>query len=133
MKLNPAKIKVSGYINSYNGNTGHYVTSDANIEIKCLNGKTVYLSEVFEELIKGQQYSVSIYSSNCPLSLEKAKEKLIKKYCGEIEEDWCSIGWSETTCEDYIDGYMIGGHNICNELKSLNGKFVIIIIKEKLQ
>lgn len=71
--------------------------------------------------------TIKYYISDKEITLEQAEELFIKSLFGQIEADYC-MRYSDITGYLWTDEeLMVGGHDLLNELKTYNGKYLILI------
>jgi len=82
---------------------------------------------------KGNSVFVSYYITDKKVSEAEAKKSLILKTIGgNLDELHYELyAYSEYTIEDIKEGFIVGGHDLINELKNYEGKFLTLIIEKK--
>lgn len=77
------------------------------------------------------EVQINYHLSDKPMTLQNAKEELIKRICGALEADYEANGYhysSWTTGTDYDTVLKVGGHSLFSELLNEEGKFIIFEI-----
>jgi hypothetical protein len=111
--------------------------SDDGETIYLLNGKQhkINLVDAFEEEVaeNGNEVQLNYWISNKPCAKEQMLEGWLKKLYGIIETDCDEIFQGSWTFENAstvgYDKYyklQIGGHNLFDELREQDGKFIIL-------
>lgn len=89
--------------------------------------------EAYESFPK-QEVQVNYWLSDKPCSKQKMQEAFLMKLCGNINADYEKNDYaysSLTSGTDYDTTLKIGGHNLYNELRMEEGKFIIIELNFK--
>lgn len=80
------------------------------------------------EYLHGKIATVKYYISEKEVTLEHAEELFIKSLFGQIEADYC-MRYSEITGYLWTDEELnIGGHDLLKELKTFDGKYLILLV-----
>lgn len=91
------------------------------------------ISRMKEVLLNATSDEVQInyHLSDTPMTLQEAKEELIKRLCGALEADYEANDYSYsswTTGTDYDTILRVGSHSLFNELQGEQNRFIILEI-----
>lgn len=118
-------MKIKGWIKNGMGwyDEDLYIVSDKDKKSASYVNKLSYMLDKFQNKFVICRYAVK------NVEFEDITEELINQIYGDFKEDTEYFRISEMTSDSY-NFNTIGGHNLTQELKSYDGKFVIIEIKE---
>ncbi len=103
-------------------------------EYGCLKCDNEYLVESVEyDFKKGDKVFVRYYLSDKEITLEQANTALIIKTCGgNIDAlEFILDAYSEYTIMDYKEELKVGRHDLFEELRDYEGKYLILIIEKQ--
>jgi hypothetical protein len=82
----------------------------------------------------GQLISVNYFITNQEVTLEECKMALIHKVCGGSLDKIQFIleAYSEWTIIEKEEHFVVGGHDLITELKTYDGKYVTLVIEDRV-
>ncbi len=104
------------------------------LDIIQADGYRIDLFSRFREVLNsfgGKGVSCSYFTSSTPLTEEEAISQLVKKLAGVLElyQDASGYAYSEyTTGTDYTQELRVGNHDLFEELRPHDGKYIVFRI-----
>jgi len=78
----------------------------------------------------GDQVFLRYYITNKKITPDEVQEKHLSKILGNLTVDYELEAYSEWTVLDWKEKLSVGSHNLIDELKSYEGKYLVLIIEE---